>query len=454
MIHLAKIKSVSLLQLLCVLSLTGFLQADFNEAVSEASAAIGEVHEKLGQMVAEGEVEEANQMVLDLFPEASRTPAQAFMIANVLYSMDVKTSYALHKEVAAKFPEEPYVLLEWAMQQHRAGEHAGALATYDAFSKISPDYAPVHGLATDCLIRLGKIREASARWRQSEEADGGSLEKFESLVCAVYQGPSSNLRRAELRKKAAQGDRDAAVQLIALSGEFEMDWWNRRPHPVYLESDVELLKKLPEHPRIKAAICAAQCRMEEEPRLEAMKAILLSHGYLVDPAESLPEDGALLSMMLGSAMDAGLLTTESAREKFGARLRKMAKGPKDASLWNVVANLHAGTPEMLGIEEQAWAATADEKFAVGYLSERIRLGTAKANDPVLMKALKQFPESANIAALAVSIGVVMDEPMLIQAIKAEFRKFSIFKDALLRPRARQLRSYFVELERVLDKQKI
>jgi tetratricopeptide (TPR) repeat protein len=453
MTHSAIIKS-RLLAVLSVLGFAGLLSADFDSETSEASAAFRSIHEKLNQMVAQGNLAEANQMVLDTFPEATRTPAQAFVIANVLYGMDVKLSYALHKEVAEKHPNEPYVLLEWGMQQHRAGEHAGALAAYDSFSKLSPDYAPVHGLATDCLIRLGKTREAAARWKKSEEAGSGTMENFESLVCAVYQGPSPNVRRAELRKKAADGDADAAVQLIALSGEFEVDWWNKPPNPEYLKLDVELLQKLTANPRIKAAICAAECRMEVEPKAETIKAILLRHGYLIDSAQTLPTDGALLSMMLGAAMETELLTPEVVREKFGKQLREMGKSSKDPALWNVLANIYSGTDDMLEIEEQAWAATGDEKFAVGYLTERIRLGTAKPGDAMLAKALGQFPESANIAALAASIGVPLDEATLVQFIKAEFRKFSIFKDVMLRPRARQLRAYFVELARVLEKQKI
>jgi hypothetical protein len=280
------------------------------------------------------------------------------------------------------------------------------------------------------------------------------MEKFESLVCAVYQGGSPNVRRAELREKAAEGNAEAAVQLIALSAEFETDWWNKPPNPQYLKLDVELLQKLPAHPRIKAAICAAECLMEEEPKAEVIKSILLRHGYLVDPAQTLPADGATISMMLGVALETELLTPEVAREKFGKQLREIAKSSKDSALWNVLANIYSSTDDMLEIEEQAWAATGDEKFATGYLTERVRLGTAKPGDAMLARALSQFPESANIAALAASIGVPLDEPMLVQSIKAEYRKFSIFKDALLRPRARQLRAYFVELARVLEKQKI
>jgi predicted RNA polymerase sigma factor len=83
------------------------------------------------------------------------------------------------------------VLLEWAMEQHRAGEHAGALAAYDAYSKQHRQYAPVHGLAADCLIRLGRTREAASRWKESENATEGTLVKLESLVCEIYKDPSS-----------------------------------------------------------------------------------------------------------------------------------------------------------------------------------------------------------------------------------------------------------------------
>jgi glutamate dehydrogenase (NAD(P)+) len=80
------------------------------------------------------------------------------------------------------------VLLEWALQQHRRKDFAGALKTYRTYLKMQPDYAPVFGLAAECAIRTDDITEALALWQKSERAGKGTLERFESLVCDVNGG--------------------------------------------------------------------------------------------------------------------------------------------------------------------------------------------------------------------------------------------------------------------------
>src|SRR6516162_8865419 len=144
--------------------------AEFQEELITASEALGPVGQQLGEQVEAGQLDQANQRLLEYFPMDKRTPAQTLAVANMLYGLDAKLSYALHKQVAQQLPNEPTAQLEWAMEQHRAGEYAGALKAYDAFSKAESQFAPAHGLAADCLIRLGRTREAVARWQASENA--------------------------------------------------------------------------------------------------------------------------------------------------------------------------------------------------------------------------------------------------------------------------------------------
>lgn len=164
--------------------------ADFDQALREASAKVMELQPQLEQMATEGRIKEGNEQLLAVFPQAKRSAVQALVLGNVLYGMDAKLSYALYQEAALKEPHEQRVLLEWAMEQHRAGEMAAALAAYDEYAERDPEFAPAHGLAADCLIRLNRVAEAKARWRRSEDARRGSLETFETLVCEVYKDPS------------------------------------------------------------------------------------------------------------------------------------------------------------------------------------------------------------------------------------------------------------------------
>ncbi|MDB6053444.1 MAG: hypothetical protein JWN25_967 [Verrucomicrobiales bacterium] len=438
----------SLLLLFVVLGCLGVSAADLESDVRAASEKANSITAVLERLAEDGEVSKANDRLLALFPEATRTPAETLMLGNMLYNLDSKLSYALHKEAFGKLPHEPLVLMEWAMEQQRAGEYNGALQAYNEYSRTYPEYAPVHGLAADCLIRLGKTKEAVARWKQSENASLGTLVELESLVCAVYFVPGQAQRRATLRAAAQKGDVDAAVRLIALDGRFERDWWNNGPQRSYLARDLAVLRKMPPSPRIKAALCVGDCLLPEQPTKTALLQILVRHGFLVDPDKTLPADGALASLLLGVAMDSKVMGRAQAREEFGAKLLASGKASKDAELLNIAANLNSGTAAMEEIEKQAWELTGDRRFAAGYLIELLANKKLKPNDPLLDKAMKQFPEDATILYVAIQSNPSPSQELLVSGIKAEYRHFSASTGLLSRPGAQTLRSYFKRLEKL------
>jgi tetratricopeptide (TPR) repeat protein len=425
---------------------------DFQAELVRASSTLASVQEGLEQQVHEGKLAQANQQLLETFPKDKRTPAETLAMANMLYGMDAQLSYALHKEVAQQLPDEPLAVLEWAMEQHRAGDYTGALESYNKYSKTHPQFAPVHGLAADCLIHAGKTREAVARWQESEKAREGSLETLESLVCEVHRDPTLEQRRADLFSKARQGDVDAAVRLVALDCKYERDWWNNGPNRANLEQDFRLLQTLPTHPRIKGALCVGECMLKEEATAKDVEAILKRHGYLVDPQRTLPSDAVILSLMLGATVDAGVLSPSQARERFGDVLRDKARNSRDADLHNVVAYLYAKTESMAEIEKQAWEATNDPRFAAGYLTERLKRKSLTSEDPLLAKALHQFPEDSWILLAAIAVSGSPSEDLVVRAIKAEYRHFSCGPGLILRPSARPLRAYFAALGRMLGKE--
>jgi hypothetical protein len=429
----------------------GFTQgADFPMELRKAFATLENHLEVIQDQINEGRFTEANERLLAVFPKETRTPAQAMVLGNMLYSVDTNLSYGLHKEVAGQLPSEPLVLLEWAMEQHRAGEHAGALAAYDAYSKQHPQFAPVHGLAADCLIRLGRTREAASRWKESENATEGTLVKLESLVCEIYKDPSLNQRRALLRAKAEKGDVDAAVRLIALDGRFEHDWWNEGPHHTYLLHDLPLLKAFPEDTRISAAQCLAECLLIEDPDADQIRAILDRHGLLIDRDKTLPSDPPLLSLLLGVAIRNEVLSRDESRLRFGQMLLADALRTKDADLFNILAFLEIGTERMASVEKQAWAATGQARFAAGYLVEELRRGTLQPTDALLINAMNQFPEDSVIMFVGTSMTDPPTEELLVQAIKAEYRRFSSIIGLIPRPSAKLLRVYFAKLDKIVN----
>ncbi len=424
--------------------------ADFQQDVMAAYEVVLPLMEDLEQRVLEGDVAGANSTLLEAFPETTRTPAQAFLLGNLLYGLAPEISFELHRSAAARLPDEPSVQLEWAMEQHRAGQHEGAAAAYAVFLKSYPDHAPAHGLAADCLLRLGRTADALTSWQLSERARTGTIEDFESLVCAVYFDATGELRRADLIARLRAGDEQAAVALIAMDCDFRKDWWNSGPRASHLAFDLDVIRKqdLPVTPELSAAICAAECGIAMgERNLGKIPESLKRHGLLVDADQTLPGDGAILSILLHAATRAGVLKEREARVQLAPKVLEMARAGADPALWNVAAFLHIGSEKMEAVDREAWHATGEARFAAGCLVERHKSGVLPADDPELLRAVEQFPEDSVIAMLYVEAHEQADLPLkapLIQAIKAEYRHFSP-GGFLPRPKAARLREYFQKL---------
>jgi hypothetical protein len=83
------------------------------------------------------------------------------------------------------------------------------------------------------------------------------------------------------------------------------------------------------------------------------------------------------------------------------------------------------------------------------LAEVIGKKSLKADDPLLERALREFPENSLVLAIALSLKEGADEKLLVQAIKAEYRRFSV-AGLVPRPSARPLRSYFQRLAKTFQ----
>jgi tetratricopeptide (TPR) repeat protein len=393
---------------------------------------------------------------LSAFPEKTRTPAQTFLLGNILFEQDAKASYALHKKAAADLPNESQVLFEWAIEQHRAGEYASAAASYAEFIKANPKHAPAMGLAAETLIRTGKTREAVDMWLASEKATEGTLEDLESLVCDVNSHLFPDRDRAALIAKVKTGDIAAAEQLIALDCRFERDWWNHGPRIKYLEHDLKMLQQtIPNtDPHLEELLCAGECELVNQKEGGDVAAVLRKYGFLLDDKSRLPKSSRALSVILGTAFYSHAISKKQAREKWGQTILEQAKASKDPEMFNVAANLFVGTDQLADIDQAGWDATGDVRFAASLMVGLMGKEKLSLEDPLLMKASKQFPEDAEIAGIVLALTAKAGKPVqsaLINAIKAEYTHFSLGHVGVdfPRPRAETLAAYFKMLDKEL-----
>lgn len=436
----------------CVVAVSGLAWAGIGEEMQQASEALQPVMRDAPAMLAEGRVDEIDHKILATFPEESRTPVQALVLANVLFKHDPQTSYALHKRAAGELPDEADAQLEWAMEQHRAGQYAGAAESYARFAKSHPDFGPALGLWSECLIRTGRTAQSVETWDRSEKGSG-SLEQFESWVCDVHTHGVPDRERAALIPKVGSGDVAAAERLVALDCDFARDWWNRGPQAKYLTKDLEIIRRarFADPKRVDQVECAAECGIIQADGAGDVKAVLRRHGLLFDERGTLPAGGRLISPMLSAALSSEAISKDEARAKWGPSIIALAKTTGEAEAFNAAAHLYVGTDRLAEIDQLGWDATGDPRFAASLLVGLSEKGLA-LNDPRLVKAQKQFPENAEIARIVVILTKRAGKPLqpaLINAIKAEYSHFSAGGLLMARPKASALRAYFAELAKEL-----
>jgi len=440
------------------LAASPFLTPAPAQDLQTASQQIEPVRKHAEEFLIEGRRDEANALVLNAFPEATRTPMQALVLGNVLFLQDRVNSYKLHKFAAAGLPDDRSAQYEWALEQHRAGEYPGALATYTTLADKGWKNAALFGLAAECALRTGNVVGACKWWGKSESAKSGSLEQFESLVCELHNTQDPFAERDALIKAVDKGDPAAAANLILLDLFWPYDWWNTHSHKKNLAADLVRIEQkfpiaapenAPADLNLKAARCAAALELEDASDSATVRKILLHDRFLLDPDKTVPADGRALSKMVSAILNSDLRTTESLRESLGEKLLAMAKASSDPEFLNVVANLYLETDQLAEIDRLGRDNTKDPRFSASLL-----IGKSKTqlnwDDPDLQRALRDFPDDASIAQIAFRAGMQAKqpkEPLLIAAIKAEFTKFSSGRTSIanIRPSAIPLRVYFEEL---------
>lgn len=431
-----------------------------------ASKALREVMPVCETMMVSGDVDGANNKLLAVFPDSNRTPAQSFLLGNLLFEIDRKKSYLLHQSCAKAEQKNSAVLFEWAMEQHRAGEYANALESYRKFSKAKPEDASSYALQADCLLHLNQIDEAVESWRKSEETPDGSVERMEEFVCAVKREPMPHQRRADLLSKAIKNqDTNAACDLIALDCDFPRDWWNGGPYKSYLTHDLAALKtafKLAEENSLyRILACAADCAMSDKEDLAEIKKIFANHEMRLDDPHSVPSHGGILAVILSAAVESKAIDEPTLHEKIAPLILTAARKGKDARLWNAAlfAAPEAKPEEQIKLQREAWQITGEARFAVGVLRIKQAGGQLSGNDPDLVAALKQFPESGIVQRVAIELAQKenkVTKQLLADAAKAEFTHFSsfvAFATIVDRPRSDYLRAYFAGLEKMAAKPK-
>jgi thioredoxin-like negative regulator of GroEL len=161
-----------------------------------------------------GKTEEAESALLAKMRASGDRPVHRLVVANMLYSIAPATSRRLHAEVYAMRPADPSAAIEHALEEHRAGEFGRAADVYSALAKADKLSNAYVALYADCLLHLGRQKEAVAAWEKADHPRHHVA--IEEALHAVYGALSPWRRRADLLKRFNQGDDSAADAIVKL----------------------------------------------------------------------------------------------------------------------------------------------------------------------------------------------------------------------------------------------
>lgn len=428
-------------------------QDDIEDAMAILKTKSGEAT----ALILKGEAEAASQLVLETFPEATRTPAQSFVMGQAIFRNDPKLSYALIKAAAEKLPDSAEVQLAWALEQHREQQYEGALRAYERANELRPGNAPVLAVAAECALRTGNVEKALGLWKSCGEATRGTQDDVDALICEVNDRRRPMVRRAELVGRVQKADEAAATELILLDCDWPTDWWNKGPNKQFLESDLLTVGKwiLPGgNVQVQEAKCVGALAMMDRPTKEKISDLLRRSRYLLDEQATMPTNAKATVQMLRYAIRSGAISRDDARVKLGPRIIEMGKTSGEKDVFEAAGFLYLDTGKQDEIDKSGWEFAKDPRCAAGVLASMMQKKELKWESPELQKAIADFPDNGTIAGIALKVGSEAGQPkrdLLIRAILAEYAKLSNSeRDRSTRPRSDLLRDYWRQLSELKE----
>jgi tetratricopeptide (TPR) repeat protein len=404
------------------------------------------------QAGANGDLKQNNQKLMKLAEKEPGT-AMTMLVANMLYSVDPETSYALHKKAYAAEPTDKATILEWAMERHRKGEYDEAASLYQKYLKIVPQDLVRQALLADCLVRTGKLPEAVKAWKSANHANHHTGIDF--AICEIYGPLSPFKRRSDLLDAIRGGDSKGFEKLIYLDINFDRDWWNSAVNKHALQADMDLAEKTlnKESQRFKDLLVYSKLATSEDSDDNSTGKALTDAGLVIGEKSRLPESSLIARYLVEKVIRCKLATGEELLKKYEKELSSRTKSnPGDPDALNLLCLLCVGGDKnkLAEYDKYGWEHFGDVKCAASYLVGLAANGRLAGSSAELAKALKQFPEDSFIRRLQIQTAgpdnVTTD--MLAGAIKAEYRKLS---PGMVIPDSYTLKGLFYGLNSQLEK---
>lgn len=377
-------------------------QEDFTSRVSEVAA----TYERLARspeaqlLIEQGRKSRVNARLKALVPDNEKTVIDYFVLSNMLYRSDIPTSDAYMKTAERALPNNPLILFERAMHEHRAGHCAAALPLYERASrsfKGKQRPATLWAYVTHCHLMLGDAAGAISAWEKVDFRENHTA--IEKAMYEIFSKANPDAEREQLIQSIMAGDASGVCELIKLDKNWEIDWWNTKEKADFLKHDIALIRGLAKHNNkidLAAGLCIEAVALDDQ----AFRDYVSSAGYWGNRF-ALPEDPAATYRLISQLNERKLATPVELLERYGALLEaRHQQAPDDRSTLDLLAFLYSanGRKEKLkGLDLYGWKTLHIQNYALSYVK-----GLAET-DPdyqhAVAEAARDFPDSTELQRL-------------------------------------------------------
>jgi hypothetical protein len=436
--------------------------AEFEQSLEAAAAPYDATFAKTEPHLLEGRLDDAVALLVGAVPAKERTPAQAFVLGNMLFALAPETSARFHEEAWRARPEVPLVTYEWALQHHRARRYKEAEELYAQLVAGGVWAAPpVHALRADCLLHLGRHADAIAAWKTADVAKHHT--EVEEAACWIYGPIAPQARRCAMLQRAAKGELGALEEAVLLDLAFDRDWWNVKVEERYLEHDLALARKafgadsarwkeLELFVRARRAAGSGdpmedmlrRMRNEPPPSFD-LKGAATAMGLLGEKAR-LPASSLIASNLFELFVEQKLATEAELGQQFGDELRRRGEAG-DVDALEVLAAIYDATrdPRLAALDEAAWKKHGGIQFGGSLLASRAE--KVRTDDPLLLELLAKHGDDPGVARIAWRAAQREKKPLaeaVARVAMADFQNMLSYVDT---------KAAMAELERELAKPK-
>lgn len=346
-----------------------------------------------------GDLDGFHARLISSVPDADKSLYDYFVLGNLLFAEAREQSYEYMRKAESLEPNNPFVIYERGIHEHRQGNCVAAIDYYRRLHEHYPEFSnPVSwAYRTHCALRTGQLEEAANAWRQADF--GRHHTAIEKGMYAIFSESRPQSTRQSLISRIEAGEHQALCDLLHLDRNWEVDWWNRATKIDYLDADLARAEE------ILAAGTPARHEIQlciDSPELSDSEFLVaLTNGGFWGEDAVLPASGALIHELALRLTSNHTATPEQILERFGEDMwQRFVAGDVEQKFLEVLGFLYSATGDaarLRSVDEYGWRQLKLERFAASYI-----LGadpTSPEYARLLDEALVDFPNSVMLNKL-------------------------------------------------------